>query len=50
MLYLFLFSIVKRADRVISAQSEEVRLANEAMLRHQAYHDVYVMPTRRSPP
>src|SRR5882672_4135475 len=39
LLYLFLFAIVRRADRVIAAQSAEVRAAHEAVLRNQAYHD-----------
>ncbi len=39
LLYLFLFAIVRRADRLIGAQSAEVRVAHEAVLRNQAYHD-----------
>ena len=39
LLYLFLLTIVRRADRLIRAQSEEVRLTHEAMLFHQANHD-----------
>ena len=38
-LYLFLFALVRRADRVISAQSEEVHVAHETMLRYQSLHD-----------
>ena len=39
LLYLFLLTIVRRADKVIRAQSEEVRVTHEAMLFHQANHD-----------
>ena len=39
LLYLFLFAIVRRADKVIRAHSEEVRLTHEAMLIHQENHD-----------
>jgi len=39
LLYLFLFAIVLRADKVIQTQSEQVRLSHEAMLSHQANHD-----------
>ena len=39
MLYLFLFTIVRRADRLIRAQGEEVRLTHEETLFHQANHD-----------
>ena len=38
-LYLFLFALVRRADRVISAQSEEVHVAHATMLRYQSLHD-----------
>ena len=49
LLYLFLFAIVRRADRVISGQKEEVRVAHEAMLRHQAHHDTLTgLPNRAS--
>jgi diguanylate cyclase (GGDEF)-like protein len=48
-LYLFLFAIVRRADRVISAQSDEVRAAHVAMLHHQARHDALTgLPNRAS--
>ena len=47
LLYLFLFTIVRRADKVIRAQSEEVRLTHEAMLFHQANHDALTgLPNR----
>ena len=39
LLYLFLFTIVRRADKLIRAQSEEARLTHEAMLSYQANHD-----------
>jgi diguanylate cyclase (GGDEF)-like protein len=39
LLYFFLFLIVRRADNIIRAQSEEERLANRQELRHQAFHD-----------
>ncbi|MEO8103513.1 MAG: EAL domain-containing protein [Betaproteobacteria bacterium] len=38
-LYLFLLSIVRRAERLIAAQADEVRTANEALLRHSRLHD-----------
>lgn len=39
LLYLFLFAIVRRAGGLIDAQRQELRLAHEAMLLHQARHD-----------
>ena len=39
LLYLFLFTIIRRAASVIRAQSEEVRLTHEALLLYQANHD-----------
>jgi diguanylate cyclase (GGDEF)-like protein len=39
LLYMFLFAIVRRAEKVIRAQGEEVRLTHEAMLIHQENHD-----------
>jgi diguanylate cyclase (GGDEF)-like protein len=48
LLYLFLFLIVKRADGIIKTQEEE-RKANEAKMRHQAYHDSLTgLPNRAS--
>jgi len=47
LLYLFLFTIVRRADKLIRAQSEEVRRAHEAMLLYQANHDTLTgLPNR----
>lgn len=37
-LYLFLFLLVKRADKIIRQQEQE-RLLHESKMRHQAYHD-----------
>jgi hypothetical protein len=37
-LYLVLYAVVSRANRAIEAQEQE-RLANEARIHHQAYHD-----------
>ncbi|MFL6650437.1 MAG: putative bifunctional diguanylate cyclase/phosphodiesterase, partial [Sulfurifustaceae bacterium] len=39
LLYFFLFLIVRRADTIIRAQSEEERIATRAKLRHLAFHD-----------
>ena len=39
LLYMFLFAIVRRAARVILAQSEEARLTHEALLLYQGNHD-----------
>lgn len=38
LLYLFLFLIVRRADRILTAQEVE-RKQNEDRIRHQAFHD-----------
>ncbi|HEV7801622.1 MAG TPA: bifunctional diguanylate cyclase/phosphodiesterase [Burkholderiales bacterium] len=49
LLYLFLYAIARRADRIISAQREEMRITHDAMLRHQASHDALTaLPNRAS--
>ena len=46
LLYLFLFFVVRKADRVIARQEQE-RAAKEDEVRHQAYHDVLTgLPNR----
>ncbi len=39
LLYLFLYAIVRRAERTIHTQSAQVEQAHQAMLVHQARHD-----------
>ena len=47
-LYLFLFAIVKRADKIMTVQEQE-RKANEDKIWHQAYHDSLTgLPNRDS--
>jgi diguanylate cyclase (GGDEF)-like protein len=49
LLYVFLFAIVRRADKNLQAQEEEVQRAHEAMLAHQALHDTLTgLPNRAS--
>jgi diguanylate cyclase (GGDEF)-like protein len=45
-LYLFLFLVVRKADRIIALQDQE-RAAKEQQVRHQAYHDALTgLPNR----
>ena len=46
LLYLFLFLVVRKADRIIARQDDE-RAAKEEQVRHQAYHDALTgLPNR----
>jgi len=48
-LYLFLFAIVRRADRTLRAREQEVSGAHEAVLTHLALHDPLTgLPNRDS--
>lgn len=47
LLYLFLFAIARRADNILHAQTEGMRVAHHAMLQHQASHDALTeLPNR----
>jgi diguanylate cyclase (GGDEF)-like protein len=49
LLYLFLFAIARRADRIIRAQRDDMTVAHQQMLRHQASHDALTgLPNRAS--
>ena len=46
-LYVFLFAIVRRADNLLGAQSEEMRRNHEALLSYHANHDALTgLPNR----
>ena len=48
LLYVFLFLIIRRADRILASQEAE-RKRNEDRIRHQAYHDTLTgLPNRNS--
>jgi len=49
LLYLLLYALARRADEIISRQREDMRIAHERMLTHQAHHDTLTeLPNRAS--
>ncbi len=49
LLYLFLITMVRRADKVIQTQSEQMRLTHEATVFHRANHDALTgLPNRNN--
>jgi diguanylate cyclase (GGDEF)-like protein len=49
LLYVFLYSIVRRADQTLQAQAREVEVAHVAVLEHHSLHDrVTGLPNRES--
>jgi diguanylate cyclase (GGDEF)-like protein len=48
LLYLLLYALARRADRIITAQREEMRVAHAAVLRHQESHDALTQLPNRS--
>jgi diguanylate cyclase (GGDEF)-like protein len=48
LLYVLLYGLARRADGIISAQREEMRVAHAAVLRHQASHDALTQLPNRS--
>lgn len=49
LLYVFLYAISRRANRILSAQREQMRVAHRDMLQHQARHDALTgLPNRMS--